>query len=143
MSVEACEHPKVSDGQPCQNTMGLCPKCGHCIAHCEHRADELKEAQRRGGRTTARKRGDSERVALPDEAPAPPETLEDSLHWIAWAAYAVATGTLDTARANTIAKLMSEFRKHIEKSESREALEEIRRQVAELTGDVPELEALP
>lgn len=71
------------------------------------------------------------------------KTLEDSLHWIAWAAYAVATGTLDTARANTIAKLMGEFRKHIEKSESREALEEIRRQVAELTGDVPELEALP
>lgn len=143
-TTPTCGHPKVGDGEPCRTAMGLCDECGHCIVHCPHRADQLKRAQQRGGHATARKRGESDTVAHPDETPPPPETLADSLVWSAWAAHAVATGTLNTARGNAVAKLLAEFRKTVEKTESRERLEEIARQIEEATGGKrPELEALP
>lgn len=144
MSVEQCGHPKVDGGDPCGISWGLCEQCARCWVHCPHRADDLKAAQKRGGKTTARKRGASDSVTFADETPEPPETLADSLLWSAWAAHAVATGKLDTARGNAVAKLLSEFRKTLEKSESREKLEEMRQRIEELAdgADGPKLEAL-
>jgi len=139
----------MSDEKRCAGTTKDGSRCGqkvgknytYCIFHDPERKDELQEMRKRAGAVAGRSR--KGRAVPPDETPPPPESLADSLVWAAWAARAVATGDLDTSRGNSIARLLSEFRKALEKHESAEKLEEIRRAVKEVTGEEPDLEVLP
>lgn len=128
MSDERCGY-EIEDGKTCTTDFGLCDCHGQCYTHSPCREDDRQEARSRGGVATARKNRD---VVPLEEAPAAPQTLEDAISWASWAATQVATGQLDTSRANSVARLLSEFRKLLEKSEAREALElvkEMRREM--------------
>lgn len=129
------------NGERCGQRLG--PDFDLCLWHDPDRKEEREKVRKRAGSIGGRSRNG--RALPPDETPGPLETLQDAVRWAAWAARAVATGDLDTSRGNTVAKLLKEFRAALEKSESREKLEEIRRRVEELTGrDVgANLEALP
>lgn len=131
---------RKDDGGNCGTYFGLCSECGRCFAHCEHREDRMARARSRGGYAATKGSG----TLPPGEVPPPPETLEDAVLWAAWASHAVATGELGTTRANAAARLLKEFRQALERHESAEKLEEIRRRVEELgdDGDAPDLEAL-
>lgn len=122
---EVCGAVKKAGDGTCPIDFGLCAECGLCFTHCEHREEERKAATHRGGRTTALKRGNGDRSVPLDQAPDPPETLGDAVRWASWASLQVATGGIDTSRANAVARLLKEFRQALEKSESRQALEKI------------------
>lgn len=139
MSKETCGAPKKDTGEPCPSSIGLCEECARCLAHCEHRQDTLKRGQRLGGHVSAKGAG----TVPGGEVPPAPQTLQDAVVWAAWAARAAATGELDTARANSAARLLKEFRQALERSEAQAELEELREKIEELNGDEPELEALP
>lgn len=133
---ERCGAPK-NDGQPCGVTFGLCECHGRCFTHAPCREAERDAARRRGADRTNRPDGS----LPPGEVPPPPENLRDAVVWAAWASHAVATGDLDTARANSTARLLKEFRNALERGEARAGFEETRRKLEELHGDGPDLEA--
>lgn len=136
-----CRHPKADSGEPCQS-FASCDECGRCWAHCKHNEEERAAARKKGGHATAQRRSEDEQVVPPGDAPAAPETLEDAVRWASWASLQVATGKLDTSRANSVARLLSEFRKLLEKSESREALEKVEEMRRKLEGADADLEVV-
>lgn len=136
--AERCGHPK-DDGAACGTAFGLCPDCGWCFTHCEHREEARTAARRKGAERTNRPDG----ALLPEEMPPPLKSLEDAAVWAAWASYVVATGTMDPTRGNTVARLLKEFRTASERVEAKADYEETRRKLEERYGDGPDLEALP
>lgn len=138
-SREQCGHGR-EDATPCQSPIGLCDRCGKCWTHCQHVSDEERTAARsRGGYAAAREDG----TLPPGEVPPAPQTLTDAVRWSAWAARAAVIGELNTARANSAAKLLKEFRQALERTEAKAELEELREALEELRGEEPELEAVP
>lgn len=120
---ERCGHPKSEGGDPCQS-WPACDDCDRCWIHCPHVEEERAHARKKGG-VNSRKTDNEDQVVPFGDAPEPPETLDDAVRWASWAAMQVAVGGLDTSRANSVARLLKEFRQALEKSESREALEKI------------------
>lgn len=133
-----CGHPTKS-GEPCPTPIALCSKCGRCLSHCEYGEGcdydeaEVRDARRRGAKAKAEKARDSKtRTVLPEEAPAPPETLEDAVTWTSWATWAVATGTIDARTAHEIGYLTRALQRGLEKLEMDERVQELEEQLAEL-----------
>lgn len=138
---ERCEHVK-DDGERCRVTNSVNPDTGLCYFHDPERREELQRARSKGGHATAAKRADDDRAVPTHDAPDPPETLEDAVEWAAWASVQVATGRLDTSRANAVARLLKEFRQALERSESREALERIEELRERVEGGDADLEVM-
>lgn len=137
--MSSCGAPK-GDGEPCGVAFGLCSCHGKCFTHAPCREEERAAARQRGGFAAARANG----TLRPGEVPPPPETMQDVVLWYAWAIHGVVTGDLDVSRGNTLKGLLKGLRNALEAMESREKLEEIRREIVEAAGeDVPDLEALP
>lgn len=137
--VKTCGTTKDS-GEPCGVSFGLCSCHGRCFSHAPCREDEREKARQRGGFATARKNGH----LRPGEVPPEPRTMQDVVLWYAWSIRAVVVGDLDATKGNTLKGLLKGLRNALEAMESREKLEEIRREIVEAAGvDVPELEALP
>src|SRR5260370_6244392 len=84
------------DGAACAVTVDLCPTCGCCLWHCEHRRDQAQTVRVKGGDTTARRTA-KVRVVSADAVPGgkPPETLDDCVTWASWLAFQSVTGALD------------------------------------------------
>jgi hypothetical protein len=96
MTRATCGAP--SKGGTCSTHFGLCPDCGHCYSHCQHRGVQRRAARARGGKATAERRRDPTdelpkgmRVVSAEEAPAPPKTIEDATEWLSWLTWAIST----------------------------------------------------
>lgn len=139
---ERCEHPKEDGEGPCPNPIGLCRNCGHCRTHCDYAPecdydeDEVRASRSKGAKRKAEKARDSKyRTVLDDEAPPPPESLEDAVQWASWATWAVATGKIDGRTAHEVGYLLRAYMKSLDKVELGERVQELEEKIAELRRD--------
>lgn len=132
MPDERCGYEK-DDGEQCRSHIGLCDECGHCIAHCPHREETAQQARSKGGKRKAEKARDSKyRTVSDDQAPPPPESLEDAVHWASWATWAVATGQIDGKTAHEVGYLLRAYMKSLDKVELGDRVEELEEKIARL-----------
>lgn len=136
---EKCGYPK-DDGSRCQSSIGLCeePGCGKCFAHCEHRAEERREAQQKGAASTnAKKRGSG---LAPHELP-PLESYEAAEEWLDTVGRAVGTGRLSAAEGNAIRGCVRDWVAAHEAGEVTDRVHRLEEAFAEYrrTGDASEL----
>lgn len=124
-----CGYEK-DDGETCRVDFALCKCHGQCFHHAPCRQEERREARKRGGRNAHAK--DGARTVPSDEAPPPPETLEDAVVWASWATYAVATGRIDARTGHEIGYLLRALQDGLKAVDVSERVEELREQVAEL-----------
>ena len=120
-----------TDGGTCGTWFGLCPDCGHCYSHCEHRRRHRDSARSRGGRTKARKQDIYlvERDALPE-----PKTLEDCAKRLGFLCVAVETGVLGERRADVSRACIREL-KDILLRDQEDKIDELRKIVDRLKRD--------
>lgn len=118
--MSACGYER-DDGSACRSTVGLCPDCGHCANHCEHRRDVMQKARSKGGHVIARKK-EAEHMArtgakyLPAEegqAPPPPENAADAKAYLAWLLDAGTRGVIGSTLARDMAQVAEKFLKAV------------------------------
>lgn len=131
--MATCTHRKA-DGTECR-APALLDGSGLCAMHAPHLAEKMRRARTRGGRAAGPRRRPAERiqVALPEEAPPPPQTLEDAVRWASWATHAVTTGRIHPKVAGEVARLLKEFRAALEKRAIEGELDELRAKLETLT----------
>ncbi len=115
----------TSKGEPCPHTHDLGEK-GFCLWHDPDRAEERRALQSRGGRKRSRD------LALPEETPPPPETLDDCVDWASWTTRAVATGQINSTTGRIIVMALGELRRSLEKRDLEVEAAELRAQVKNL-----------
>lgn len=138
MSGERCGHP-TKGGDPCPTPIALCSSCGRCRSHCrydeacDYDAEDVRASRAKGAKRKAEKaRDDGMRTVMPDDAPPPPESLDDAVLWASWAIAAVATGRIDGRTAHEVGYLLRAYMKGLDKAELGERVEELESKLAEL-----------
>lgn len=95
-----CAHVR-DDGSRCGTTFGLCDCHGKCFSHAPCRADELREAQRRGGISAHRADGSLDADDLP-----PLRGPRDAEAWLAALATARVEGRITTSLSAEVRKVL-------------------------------------
>jgi hypothetical protein len=105
-----CGHP-TRGGGPCPVDFGLCPACGECFQHCDHRAEERKAGRAKGGDAAKAKSAAKharDKFAPAEDPPAAPTNAAEARDYLSWLLSAGTRGDMGSARARdmaTIAKL--------------------------------------
>lgn len=136
-SGSSSERPRCkgsrADGEPCGAPPEFVdPETGLCPSHQEGASERLREAGRRGAEAT--KRRYSGGGLVPEDLP-PLTSHEAAEAWTDAIGRAAATGNLSGAAANAAMRAVETFLSARERSESREKLEQIRREIAEAAGE--------
>lgn len=128
-----CTHIK-DDGQRCGSK--IVTASGMCIAHDPARRGMFEAITARGGEIKARNEWER-RAAAEDDAPAPPETLDDIVSWTSWLTRAVATGKLDHRIAREVTNALNSMRGSLEKRDVLAEIDRLKDQVASLRSKRP------
>ena len=97
-----------ADGSPCESPH-VDPESSYCPAHGPGSAARMRERGRRGAEATAaRNRGKGTVDA--EQAPEPPESMEDAARIASWATHAVITGALDPRVSREVSNMLREYR---------------------------------
>lgn len=109
MSDEAtrCRHER-EDGTRCGTSFGLCPECGRCWNHCEHREEERTEAARRGAKRSHEVQRRGKGLELHELPPLTSHAAAEA--WTDAIGRAAATGRLSAAAANAALRAVKEWR---------------------------------
>ena len=111
------------NGQRCRIRSGLCPGCGCCLWHCEHRRPEAAAARKRGAKATASVTASRSvargrvRVLPDDQLPTsgPPANLDDLCAWASWLSVEIATGRVDAITGREVCRALGVLRGGLEK----------------------------
>lgn len=104
---------------------------GLCYFHDPLRAVERAGAQKKGQRRSASSRRSGRPVTVsPEEAPPPPETVEDAVIWASWAVHAVATGRIDAKTSHEIAYGLNALQRALEKTRLNDEIQDLKQQVS-------------
>ena len=128
-----CGHP-TNDGESCESPIGLCKDCGHCLAHCEHRATQRRQARAKGGRISTAKRGGGRPldVSLPETDALPrPQTIQECALWLSTLAWAVSVGRLSPDRADKSRLAVKDLRDLLLKDQDKR-IDELQRTIERL-----------
>lgn len=123
MASETCRHIK-DDGERC-GMANFDPATGLCVWHDPARKEQAAKMRHRGGKESGARvkaRKPAVRVVSPEDAPKPPETLEDALAWASWAVWAVTTGTIDARTGHEVGYILRGFmdgKKHLDRTDER------------------------
>ena len=129
----ACGAP-TGGGDTCATPFGLCPECGRCFSHCEHRKADRKEARSKGARVTNRKNAPRDVWLSEDEALPRPETLADCATWLSTLAWAVSVGHMTPDRADKARASVRDLKDLLLKDQE-QRIDELRKVVDQLKRD--------
>ena len=115
----------TAKGDRCAHTHDL-SEDDFCLWHDPGRTEERRALQSRGGRKR------STDLALTEEAPPPPQTLDDCVTWSSWIAHAVATGQISYSAGRIAVQAIAELRRSLEKRDLEREAADLRRQVKKL-----------
>lgn len=129
MTQSTCAATKA-DGSPCAMASGICPGCGKCLWHCEHRREAAAALRGKGGRARHKvpKPGIVIRTVPTEDLPPGPDTLDDILVWRRWVSRCIADGTIDARTGHEITKSLDGHRVDLQIPQR---IAELRKQLAE------------
>src|SRR3989442_726931 len=106
MTTSTCQATKA-DGSSCGVATQLCPTCGCCLWHCEHRRGEAEAARVRGGEAAGEKRRAKKiRAASADQLPDRPlDDLDGVVVWLVWLAKMTVTGAIDSGTSRETGRI--------------------------------------
>lgn len=124
---------RTRSGGRCRVAATLCPDCGRCWAHCDHRKDEARARRQAGAKASAAaaaKRRTARTWPLPNERR--PESAADCLVLSGWAAREVALGRMDPEVARTVKALCDTALRAVKESALAERLKALEQKLARL-----------
>jgi hypothetical protein len=105
----------------------------YCYVHDPETKAAFKEAQRLGGRNSARIH---RRAAKPETVPAcgPPKTAQEAQEWSSWLVFALATGAISPVIGQKVSSALNTFLKAQSQAEMEREIRSLRAKIKELEG---------
>ena len=103
----------------------------YCYVHDPETKAAFKEAQRLGGKSSARIH---RRAVEPENVPAcgPPKTAQEAQEWSSWLVYSLATGAISPVVGQKVSSALNTFLKAQDQAEMGQQIRSLRAKIKEL-----------